>query len=179
MAEYSIVFTGPKGAGKTSAINALSEVPVKSAEMDSTDGALGTSKSISNGLEYGRIQLSDDAERINLYGICGEVGLGKEVGKITECGLGLIMLLDNSRPKPIEDMHFFLREFADLVKQTAMVIGITRMELKHEPKIEDYHRELWTSGVRAPILEVDTRNKRDIVILAKSLIYQLDPGLGR
>lgn len=180
MLAYSIVFTGSKEADIRGVINALSDMPVTGAERGTTGDSSGTSQSICNGLEYGQIKLGDDAERIHLYGTCSvEGGVSKELGQIFECGLGLIMLLDNRRPNPLEDMRFFLREFSDFVKQTAMVIGITRMELKHEPKIEDYHRELWACGIKAPILEIDTRNARDPVLLMRSLLYTLDPGLGR
>ena len=84
--------------------------------------------SISNGLEYGRIQLSDDAERINLYGIL--VGSGKN----HRMGLGLIMLLDNSQQNPLKTCIFSsrVRRFSQTDCDEYHSGAI--MELKHQAR---------------------------------------------
>ena len=57
-----------------------------------------------------------------------------------------------------------------------MVVGVTHSDMKPQPSIEDYQRELSSLGLQGvPVFEVDARQKRDIVMLIESLLCSLDP----
>ena len=178
MADYKIIFTGPAGVGKTTAISVLSDGPIKRNGAHVSKMA-GVGKNLpTRGINYGLIKLNGDSDVIHLYGTSRKDHDDFKRDRVTEDGLGLILLLDNGRSDPFKDMHFFLETFADFIDQTAVVIGVTRMGIRPEPTIEDYHRELWSSGFNPPILEIDARNRRDVSLLTMSLLYSLDPGLG-
>jgi len=53
------------------------------------------------------------------------------------------------------------------------------MEYNEAPKIKEYHQQLHKHGIKAPVLEVDAREKNDIETLIKTLLYSLDPWLGK
>ncbi len=178
MADYKIIFTGPAGAGKTTAISILSDVPLKRKDEHVNKMASTGEKQSSIAMNYGFIKLNDDSEIIHLYGTSSKGRLNFQLDQITEDGLGLILLLDNRRPDPFNDMHFFLGTFADFIAKTEVVIGVTRMDIRPEPNIEDYHRELWSRDLNPPILEIDAMKRRDVSLLTMSLLYSLDPGLG-
>jgi hypothetical protein len=97
---------------------------------------------------------------------------------LTQGGLGLVLLIDNSRKEPFKDLYFFLDAFKSFIHSSAVTIGITRMDKKATPEIEDYHKEVSTMGWDTlPIMEVDAREKEDMSLLVQSLLYSLDPTL--
>ena len=96
---------------------------------------------------------------------------------LTSGGIGLILLLDNTRPNPFQDMNFFLDQFQDFIKQTQVAIGVTQMDRKPVPCIDDYHNHLSKQGLSIPIFDVDARKRYDVSLLIKALLFSLDPGL--
>ncbi|RYF27787.1 MAG: GTP-binding protein, partial [Comamonadaceae bacterium] len=66
MKEYKILFSGTAGAGKTTAISAISETQVVSTDVANTDAALKKATT-TVGLDYGSITL-DSGDRVRLFG---------------------------------------------------------------------------------------------------------------
>ncbi len=176
MNNYKLIFTGPSGAGKTTAISVLSDTQVMTTEAKTTqrDPSHKNKKTITVGLDYGIINLKNK-EKIHLYGTPGQERFNFMWDIITEGGLGLILLIDNARTDPLEDMRFFLKAFADFIQKTKVVIGITRMDISSTPRIADYHQALRSTGLNLPVFDVDARKKRDVSLLLQALLYSLDP----
>jgi len=179
MSHYKLIFTGPTGAGKTTAISVLSDIPVVNTEAKTTRREVRheDKDTITVGLDYGLIKL-DNQEKIHLYGTPGQDRFDFMWNILTEGGLGLILLIDNYRVDPIGDLRFFFRVFADFIQQTKVAVGVTRMDLSYQPKLAEYHKELHSLGIKPPLFEVDARNKRDVSLLVQALLYSLDPSLG-
>ncbi len=178
MARYKFIFTGPTGAGKTTAISIISDTPVIVTEAKTTkrDPSHRDKQTITVGLDYGIIKLSEQ-EKIHLYGTPGQERFDFMWDILTEGGLGLILLIDNARTDPLEDMRFFLKTFASFIEQTKVAIGITRMDISSTPTIADYHQALRSFNINPPVFDVDARSKRDVSMLLQALLYALDPGL--
>lgn len=66
-----IIFTGPMGAGKTTAIAAISEIPPISTEVRCTDEAQALKETTTVAMDYGYFTL-EDSSRIHLYGTPGQ-----------------------------------------------------------------------------------------------------------
>ncbi len=175
---HKIIFTGPVGAGKTTAISAISDIAVLKTDENAQDMTKKRKQTTTVALDYGLLKLGE-AERIHLYGTPGQERFNFMWDILTNGGLGLILLLDNSRPTPFKDMSFFLNAFRDFICDNKIVIGITHMEYNETPKIEAYHQQLHKHGITAPVLEIDAREKNDIETLVKTLLYSLDPWLGK
>jgi len=92
-------------------------------------------------------------------------------------GIGLILLLDNTRADPFQDMKFFLDAFDSFISQTNVSIGVTQMDISTTPTIEDYHLQLKALGINTPVFSVDARVKNDVSVLVQSLLFSLDPGV--
>ncbi|MGD9163266.1 MAG: ATP/GTP-binding protein [Chromatiales bacterium] len=177
MADYKIIITGPVGAGKTTAISVLSDITPVSTDEAASDMTLDRKQRTTVALDYG-LMLLDDAERVHLYGTPGQERFSFMWDILTEGGLGLVLLIDNSRKEPFRDLQFFLDAFAKFINNTAVTIGITRMDEKATPAINDYHQHITSLGwPKLPILEVDAREKEDMSLLVQSLLYSLDPTL--
>lgn len=174
---HKIIFTGPVGSGKTTAIGSISDIPVLKTDENAQDMTKARKQKTTVAMDYGLLKLGD-GERIHLYGTPGQERFDFMWDILTNGGLGLILLLDNSRPAPFKDMQFFLNSFKDFIAENKIVIGVTHMEHNTTPSIEAYHHQLEAFGIKAPILEVDARKKNDIETLIKALLYSLDPWLG-
>jgi signal recognition particle receptor subunit beta len=179
MNDYKFIFTGPTGSGKTTAVAAISDIEVVQTEANLTapDDDHNEKKTLTVGLDYGNLTL-ENKDKIHLYGTPGQERFDFMWEILSEGGLGLILLLDNSRTDPIEDMHFFMKFFKEYVDSKSVVIGVTHMDINPMPTIASYHEELQAMGAeKLPVFEVDARRKKDISTLLQALLYALDPGL--
>ncbi len=176
MSAYKIIFTGPVGAGKTTAIESISDEPPIRTDEAASDMAKNRKAATTVAMDYGILNL-DDGERIHLYGTPGQERFDFMWDILTLGGIGLVLLLDNTRSDPFTDLRFFLETFEGFIHSTKVVIGVTQMDLSQTPTIADYHMQLKGLGLNPPIFEVDARVKADISLLVQSLLFSLDPGL--
>lgn len=175
-AHHKIIFTGPVGAGKTTAIGAISDAPPVSTDARARDMTRKRKDTTTVAMDYGVMRLGDN-ERVHLYGTPGQERFDFMWDILTEGGLGLILLLDNTRPAPFKDLEFFTNAFQDFISRTGLVIGITRSDLQATPYLDEYHGALDRLKLRAPVFQVDGRQREEVSILVQTLLYQLDPEL--
>jgi len=176
MSQYKIIFTGPVGAGKTTAINSISDVPPIKTDASASDMTKSRKASTTVALDYGVMNLSG-GEKLHLYGTPGQERFDFMWDILVTGGIGLVLLLDNTRADPFQDMKFFLDTFDKFITDTAVAIGVTQMDLSGKPTIDDYHLQLKVLGIKPPVFAVDARVKSDVSLLVQSLLYTLDPGL--
>ncbi len=176
MSQYKIIFTGPVGAGKTTAIDSISDVPPIKTDSTATDMTKNRKKATTVAMDYGIMNL-DDGEKIHLYGTPGQERFDFMWDILTVGGIGLILLLDNSRADPFQDMKFFLDSFSGFISETSVAIGVTQMDLSSKPSINDYHKKLQELNLKPAVFSVDARVKNDVSLLVQALLFSLDPGL--
>lgn len=177
MIQYNkIIFTGPVGAGKTTAITSISDVPPVKTDELATDMTKSRKSSTTVALDYGMMILPG-GEKIHLYGTPGQERFDFMWDILTTGGIGLVLLLDNTRTDPFQDLRFFLNKFGSFIKDTSLVVGVTQMDIRATPILSDYHRQFAGTGLNPPIFEVDARRKRDVSLLVQALLYSIDPGL--
>jgi len=176
MANYKIIFTGPVGAGKTTSIAAISDVEPFVTEQIATDQVKERKEQTTVAMDYGMLKLENN-ERVHLYGTPGQERFNFMWDILTDSGIGLILLVDNKRPNPLDDFAFFLQVFKKFIEQTAVVVGVTRMDLALKPTLMDYHRVMRELNLNIPVFEVDARERKDVIYLVQTLMYCLDPRL--
>ncbi|MCK9619690.1 MAG: GTP-binding protein [Methylobacter sp.] len=174
MSQYKIIFAGPVGAGKTTAIHSISDVPPVKTDATASDMAKDRKSATTVAMDYGIMNLPG-GEKLHLYGTPGQERFNFMWDILTEGGIGLILLLDNTRADPFLDMKFFLDSFSQFISKTTVAIGVTQMDLSDKPTIADYQIKLKEIGLNRPVFAVDARVKNDISILVQSLLYSLDP----
>lgn len=171
-----IIFTGPVGAGKTTAISAISDEPIAGTDVRAQDMTAERKPTTTVAMDYGTLTL-EGGERIHLYGTPGQERFDFMWDILTEGGIGLVLLLDDTRPAPFNDLSFFYQAFRDFIERTTLVIGITRSDLGQGPGLARYRTALEEQTIHAPLFEVDARQEDDISMLVQALLYRLDPGL--
>ena len=176
MSQFKIIFTGPVGAGKTTAINSISDTPPEKTDASASDMTKTRKSSTTVALDYGVMNLPG-GEKLHLYGTPGQERFDFMWDILVTGGIGLVLLLDNTRADPFQDMRFFLDTFEKFISQTTVAIGVTQMDLSSTPTIDEYHIQLNKLGLKPPVFAVDAREKSDVSLLIQSLLYTLDPGL--
>jgi len=175
MSSYKIIFTGPVGAGKTTAINTLSDIATVRTESAASDMTRERKPETTVAMDYGRLNLAEGTA-IHLYGTPGQERFDFMWDILTEGGIGLVLLLDNMRPDPMSDLSFFLKAFQGFIEKTGLVIGITRTDLRDVPAIADYNQQMFALGLgNVPVFAVDARERRDLSLLVETLLCVLDP----
>lgn len=174
--DHKIIFTGPVGAGKTTAIASISDIePIRTDEAAS-DMTIRRKHNTTVAMDYGMIRLGPQ-EKVHLYGTPGQERFDFMWDILTKGGIGLVLLLDNTRPAPFEDLRFYTDAFRDFIDSTRLVIGVTQMDVTSIPTIDDYVREMKDLDLAAPIFEVDARQREDVSMLIRAMLLSIEPAL--
>jgi signal recognition particle receptor subunit beta len=170
--EHKIIFTGTMGAGKTTAIAAVAGRTMLRTEAHNTDSSVAKATT-TVGFDYGEIQLPN-GDVLRLYGTPGQSRFAFLWRIIARGALGLVVLVDNSRPDPIADLGTYLDNFPDLVKTGVVVIGVGRTETHPEPSLDAYYRFLESRELMLPVFEVDVRNSEHVLMMLDVLLSMLE-----
>ncbi|MET3492976.1 GTP-binding protein [Variovorax boronicumulans] len=170
--EHKILFTGTMGAGKTTAIAAVSEIAPVSTDVRNTDNSVAKATT-TVGLDYGELTL-DNGEKLRLYGTPGQMRFDFMWRILARGALGVVILVDNSRADPLADLDVYLDGFAELIAQTACVVAVGRMESHPEPRIDAFATRMQAKGVLCPVLPANVTDTQQVVGLLELLLLQLE-----
>ena len=174
--QHKIIFTGPVGAGKTTAITSISDIAPISTEQTATDETKDKKELTTVAMDYGSMRLDND-ETLHLYGTPGQDRFNFMWDLLINGSIGVIIMIDDTNPTPLDDLQAFVSAFKEFIFYHAVVVGITRMELGKGLKLTDYRSALAKFDLNVPVFEVDARQKDDVIMLVQALLYSLDPGL--
>jgi signal recognition particle receptor subunit beta len=164
-----IVFTGPDDSSATRAIATISDAGITrdSCDVAAVDTALRLQ------LDHGVLHLQQAGE-IHLYGTPPDTPVDTVTEFVQTGGMGLIVLLDNKRPYPLRDMHFYLHSFQAYIGETSVAVGLCNLNAYDTYSIDDYHTELISLDLYVPVFEADVTDKRDVVLLVEALLLSTE-----
>ncbi|HET9048899.1 MAG TPA: GTP-binding protein [Chiayiivirga sp.] len=171
--EFKIVFTGPMGAGKTTAIAAISEVPPVRTEVNNSDRMSHEKESTTVGFDLGRITLPN-GRVVRLYGTPGQARYRFMWNILGAGAAGAIILLDASQPGAGVQLDQFVDTFAPLVPPGAIVVGVGRTEQPGATNSATFATRLANRGILVPVISVDVRQADDVRILVRALVCILE-----
>lgn len=175
MKEYKVIFTGTMGAGKTTAIASISETAPVVTDVLNTD-SVSAKKNTTVGMDFGQLTL-ENGDRIRLFGTPGQLRFEFMWRILAQNALGLIILIDNSRPNPIADLDMYLDNFAKELATMPCSVGVGRMDRHMTPSLDDFALHMAKRGLVLPVLPVDVRQKDDVVMLLDTMLAQLELSL--
>ena len=168
--EPKIVFTGPPGAGKTTAIAALSDTAPIVTDVVNHDPSLSKART-TVGMDYGSVALGG-GEQVRLFGTPGQERFDFLWPILVKDALGLAILIDNSRENPLGDLRVFLKSLKPQLPNLACVIGIGRLDSHPTPTLDDFVEEMSRAGWVFPVLPVDVRQRDDVLMLVDLMLAQ-------
>ena len=171
--EIKIVFTGPMGAGKTTAIRSISDIPPVSTEVDNTDRASFDKDSTTVALDYGQLTL-EDGTAVRLYGTPGQERFSFMWEILSAGAIGVILLIDGSRTNALTDLRTYAETFHRINPNQPLVIGVGRAACEDGRLLDEYAQALAARGIIAPVFDVDVRVREDVLLLIETLLCILE-----
>lgn len=168
MNELKIVITGCVGAGKTTAISAISDIPVVSTDVDASDEVAREKQTTTVALDYGEVALEDGAV-LKLYGTPGQRRFAYMWEILAEGALGIIILLNDRRPDPVADLQIYLDNFAPMLRDSVLVIGVTHAEEASDDAMAKYYDHLARQGLDHPVFSVDARERAQVRLMVETM----------
>lgn len=173
MTELKIVFSGPMGAGKTTAIAAISDFAPISTEMHNHDQESFAKESTTVALDLGQIGLGDGTV-VRLYGTPGQERFSFMWEIVGRGAIGVILLLDGSSPSVLADLRSYAQVFQRIAPDQPFIVGVGRTQPDDDDQIEACTRVLDTLNIPAPIFSVDVRKREDVLLLLDTLLAILE-----
>ncbi|MDO5687199.1 MAG: ATP/GTP-binding protein [Neisseria sp.] len=172
MFDHKIIFTGPTGCGKTTAIHAYSEIEPVMTEVKATDETKDLKENTTVALDYGSVTL-DEETKVHLYGTPGQARFDFMWEILGKGSHGVVLLLDHLDPDPLERMRFYLDRFAALVNTIPVVIGVNKYDspAPHTLQLEDYQAAVRELGHDIEVFQVDIRKEEDVRLLIMTLLF--------
>lgn len=172
--DHKIIFTGPVGAGKTTAIEAISDIAPVRTDARATDMTTRRKPSTTIAMDYGLIRLNE-REKVHLYGTPGQERFDFMWDILTENALGLVLMLRGNSTDPVADLRTYVTEFRDFIDRTSLVVGITHSDQGGWQTRQMVSRELVAMGLPPTAMDTDARSRAHMATLVKALIYGIDP----
>ena len=170
--EFKIVFTGPMGAGKTTAIAAISDEAPVSTDVFNTDREAFDKALTTAGLDYGQIALEDGAT-VRLYGTPGQARFRFMWDILGLNAAGVIVLIDAAQPDAQVQLDHFVDAFGS-GRRVPIVVGVGRLEHPGAPPLDVFAQRLETRGLTLPVFGVDVRRRPDVLLLLDTLLCLLE-----
>lgn len=171
--ELKLLFAGAMGAGKTTAIRAISEIPPITTEAANSDHGECDKDETTVAMDYGEISLAT-GEKLRLYGTPGQARFQFMWPILAAWALGVVILIDNARPDPLADLELYLEAFRALADTGAAVVGVGRMDCCPRPSLEAYAERLAALDIVVPVMPIDVRRRDEVVAMLEILLQQIE-----
>ena len=158
-----IVIAGGFGVGKTTAVSAISEIPVLTTEVAMTEvaaeidrtGLVPEKTTTTVALDFGRLTLDDDI-MLYLFGTPGQDRFGFMWDELTEGAIGALVIVDTRR---LNDSY----PAVDFFERAGLpfVVGINRFDGRLRHEMDDVR---WALAVAddTPVISLDARERLSV-----------------
>ena len=175
---YKLVFAGPVGAGKTTAIQSLSDIEVVRTEARASDEVKSLKDNTTVAMDYGLMKLAN-GDQVRLYGAPGQKRFDFMWDILTENALGLVLMIKGNAPDPVADLRTYVEEFRDFIDQSTLVVGVTDTDEAGGWQVRQaLARELDKMGLPPVVMDADARSRAHMATLVRALIYGIEPMAG-
>ena len=171
-----VLFAGPVGAGKTSAIATVSETPVATTEARASDETAQIKALTTVAMDYGTLTI-DENTSLQLVGTPGQERFSFMWEILGQGAVGLVILIDMSSPDFRTDLSTYLNAFPGFAGQAdgCCVIAATHMDRAQPGAWQALRDHLRDAELKIPVMEVDARDRDDIKIVLMTVATMLNP----
>ena len=170
MREIKLIVTGSMGAGKTTVIAAISDIPpVRTDVPISGEGARGDKTTTTVALDYGALRLDKD-RRLLIFGTPGQRRYDFMCKILARGALGVVILIDHACEDPVDDLRYYLDLFRDTIEDSTAVVGVTHTDEKPDAPLQPYYDLLSERDMPLPVFSIDARRHDHIIMMLEALL---------
>ncbi|MDO5609374.1 MAG: ATP/GTP-binding protein [Pseudomonadota bacterium] len=167
--DLKIIFIGPPGAGKSTAIASISDHPPVSTDVPASDENRLTTVA----LDFGEMQLGE-GHMLRLFGVPGQGRFEFIWPVISDGALGAIFFIDARHPAPLEILDGYLSSFDEIIKTTRSVIAVTHCDQSSFNfdmiRLSNHVR---SKGLEMPATQIDARQRADVFYLLNVILESI------
>ncbi|MGJ7505480.1 MULTISPECIES: GTP-binding protein [unclassified Variovorax] len=175
--ESRILFLGPVGAGKTTAVRTISDIDAVDTDVRASDEVSDLKGTTTVAMDMGILQLSD-ADRIVLYGAPGQDRFDFMWEILLEQSDAVLLVLDHSAADPVADLRRYHSTLMRVPRQRLpMAIGLTHTDRAPQRPLDIYDGFLKTVKDRCgcmmctpPVLSMDARSRSDVLVTLAAML---------
>ncbi|KWS02561.1 ATP/GTP-binding protein [Lysobacter capsici] len=164
-----LAFVGGMGAGKTTAIRAISDVEPVSTEMPISHALMGEKTHTTVALDYSTIEL-DGGELLHVYGVPGQRYLNFMWPLVCDGAVGIIVLVAADAGDMVAQTDMLLVEFAKIAPQASFAVGVTHTDVSNDFGLLHFRDALTQLGHKLPVVRLDARDGAQVEALIRILL---------
>jgi signal recognition particle receptor subunit beta len=178
--EWTILFMGPVGAGKTQAIQSISDIEVVNTDVEATDDTRQIKSRTTVSMDVGVLNLSGN-DRLRLYGAPGQERFDFMWDILLPQAKGIVLLLNHASAHPLVQLDDYLQAIGERMpgNRLPLVIGVTHVDENPKVSLGIYGGHLRRQGVvfcgvTPHVLAVDARIPSHVRYLLLIMAAQLE-----
>lgn len=175
--QHQVVFVGPFGVGKTTALRSVSDIPVVSTEAASSEvAALSDSGKTTTtvGFDYGEWSFPDGA-RVSLIGVPGQERFNAMWDALLPQSSAVVLWLYGNRPNAMAEGRFWLEALAARQAVARLAVALTRLPADApDPQLTPFRELAGRYHPLAPVITADPREPAQVmqaILVALSTPY--------
>ena len=170
MKDIKLIITGSMGAGKTTVVSTISDIPpIRTDVPVSADKVRGDKTTTTVALDYGSLTL-DKERRLLIFGTPGQRRYDFMCKILARGALGVVILIDHACKDPVDDLRYYLNLFKDTIEDSTAVIGVTHTDEKPDAPLQPYYDLLEEREMPLPVFSIDARRHDHIIMMLEALL---------
>lgn len=162
------LFIGTPGAGKTTAIAAVSDTPPICTDVPSSEEQRNTTVA----LDFGEVGL-EDGTRLGVYGVPGQARFDFLWPVLAPGTLGVALLLDAREDPASPRIDWLLAQYRRHLADAELLLGITHTDCAGAAPLAHYREMAHAHGLDCPVLALDARDPAQVQAALRVLVARL------
>lgn len=178
--EWTILFMGSVGAGKTQAIHSISDIEVLNTDVEATDEIRQIKSHTTVSMDVGVLNLSDN-DKLRLYGAPGQDRFDFMWDILLPQSKGIVLMLNHASLDPLAELDHYLKAISERVpgNRLPLVIGVTHVDENPKTPLSIYANHLDQKGVMfcglvPNVVAVDARIRNHVRYLLLVVLAQVE-----
>jgi signal recognition particle receptor subunit beta len=179
--ESRILFLGPVGAGKTTAVRTISDIAVVDTDVRASDGVAELKPTTTVAMDMGVLRLGE-TDRVLLYGAPGQDRFDFMWEILLEQCDAVLLVLDHSAPDPLAQLHHYHSALMRSGQQRLpLLVGLTHTDRAPQRPLDVYDDYLQRLKARCgcmmctpPLQPMDARSRADVRAALVTLAAMLE-----